>query len=339
MSATQTRTWTILLASLLPLAAQAEIVVRGGETVDPQQEQRFFAIDRTRSGTSARQTSKSAKPLRSDSSAMADGFFRIDRNQPLQSKGPLVIRVPDKQAASDMPRVVYGGKQKQEQATPEANAKGSSPAIRSTAPGGELNQNASGPILSLFDHEANPSVSSFRETLSSGDLKTLNPTTMTHQWPIEAAATQRLSSRYGFRASPFNSNTQFHGGIDIASPIGTPVLASAAGTVTSVGNEAGYGKTITLQHPDGSESRYSHLNTDNVKPGETVRGGQMIATVGSSGHSTGAHLDYRLTKDGVSIDPLRVLGSSSTATQQPAAKQSQSRPTLAASRERIIVVQ
>jgi murein DD-endopeptidase MepM/ murein hydrolase activator NlpD len=328
----------ILLTTAAPLLAQAEIVVRDGESINTPPA-RFFPVAGNRNGNPSGVVVRSMKPIRSDSAAMANGYFRIDRSRTIPT-APLVIHVPTTEqtvANNNMPRVIYGNRR------PETTPRDPTPAattnaLRSTAPTGTLAAGSSEPILSLFDGESNAQHTSFRDALNAGGMRGASPTTIAHKWPIELTTKQRLSSNYGFRASPFDAHTQFHGGIDIASPIGTPVLASANGTVSNVGIEGGYGRTITVLHPDGSESRYSHLNTENVKTGQIVAAGQTIGTVGASGHATGPHLDYRLTKDGVSIDPLTVLNGQTGA---PAVAQNNlGKPTVTAARsERIIVVQ
>ena len=344
---------TLLVTVALPLFAQAELVVRDGQLVPPEEQSKFFPVATARNGNpSGLPTVKVGKTApRSDSAAMANGFFRIDRSRTMgvTATQPLVIKVPANETASSTPRVIYGGSNHTNSPVTAASntntilqnaANMPISNVTSTAIDGFTNTAGSGPILSLFGDEAHAQAPSFREALSAGKLSALVPITIQHQWPVAQNMSQRLSSNYGFRASPFNSATQFHGGIDIASPIGTPVMSSADGVVSSVGVEGGYGKTIVIQHSDGSESRYSHLNTDNVTTGQNVKSGQMIATVGASGHATGPHLDYRLSKDGVSIDPLKVLNASNMAQSSLPMKQLKpSRPTQTASRERIIIVQ
>lgn len=96
-----------------------------------------------------------------------------------------------------------------------------------------------------------------------------------------------------------------HGGIDIAGPIGTPILAASDGVVIDVGPTAGYGAWVKLRHPDGTVTLYGHLNTWSVSIGEQVMAGDQIATMGNRGNSTGPHLHFEVMVDGSNrIDPM-----------------------------------
>lgn len=132
-----------------------------------------------------------------------------------------------------------------------------------------------------------------------------------HAWPVAKQASQYISSGYGMRADPFHGQQRFHGGIDIAVASGTPVLASADGVVSAVGTKGGFGNHVSITHADGAISMYGHLSGETVRVGQRVRQGQQVGIVGSTGRSTGAHLDFRLKKNGQTIDPMRVLAKSS----------------------------
>jgi murein DD-endopeptidase MepM/ murein hydrolase activator NlpD len=128
-----------------------------------------------------------------------------------------------------------------------------------------------------------------------------------HIWPIASSVPQKFTSGYGMRKDPFHGRQAFHGGIDIAAATGTPILASAAGKISDVGTGRGYGQYVTIQHTDGTETRYSHLSAQSVREGQQVRQGQVIGKLGSTGRSTGPHLDYRIKKNDQRIDPMLVL--------------------------------
>lgn len=132
-----------------------------------------------------------------------------------------------------------------------------------------------------------------------------------HAWPVARGVKQYVSSGYGMRKDPFHGQQRFHGGIDIAAAPGTPVLASADGVVSAIGAKGGFGNHVSVTHGDGSVSMYGHLRDENVRVGQRVRQGQQIGQVGSTGRSTGPHLDYRVKKNGQTIDPMRVLARSS----------------------------
>lgn len=113
-----------------------------------------------------------------------------------------------------------------------------------------------------------------------------------------------ISSYYGRRSDPFTGRQAFHRGIDFAGPPGTQVLTVAHGVVTWVGDRAGYGRTVEINHGNGYVTRYGHNAKILVKVGDTVKKGQPIALTGSTGRSTGPHLHFEVLKNNVAIDPL-----------------------------------
>lgn len=117
----------------------------------------------------------------------------------------------------------------------------------------------------------------------------------------------RVSSGFGQRA---RGN---HEGIDFAVPVGTPVLASTGGVVVYAGERGNYGNLVTIQSPDGIETRYAHLSAINVAKGDAVTAGQEIAKSGNTGLSTGPHLHFEVRKGGTPIDPKTMLGSAAQA--------------------------
>jgi murein DD-endopeptidase MepM/ murein hydrolase activator NlpD len=112
-----------------------------------------------------------------------------------------------------------------------------------------------------------------------------------------------LSDGFGWRKDPFTGSREFHRGLDIVAPTGTPVLAPADGLVTAAGRMSGYGKTVHLSHGAGLGSRFGHLSEILVKPGQRVRRGDVIGRVGSTGRSTGPHLHYEIFRAGRPVDP------------------------------------
>lgn len=117
----------------------------------------------------------------------------------------------------------------------------------------------------------------------------------------------RISS--GFtraRFHPILKRMRPHLGVDFAAPAGTPVRAAANGVVVAAGWEGGYGKVVRLRHPRGLDSLYGHLSRIAVKRGQRVVQGDLIGAVGSTGLSTGPHLDYRIVQRGVFVNPLKL---------------------------------
>ena len=121
-----------------------------------------------------------------------------------------------------------------------------------------------------------------------------------------------ISSHFGERRDPINGRLRFHEGVDIAAPKGTPIAAAAAGKVIFAGPNRGYGKVVLIQHADGRVTRYAHAGKIIVSEGESVEAGQTIATVGSTGHSTGPHLHFEVMEDGRHINPLKALANDFT---------------------------
>lgn len=121
------------------------------------------------------------------------------------------------------------------------------------------------------------------------------------------AGARRVSSGFGLRLDPFSGVERAHHGLDIAAPAGSPVRAAADGVVRYAGKRGGYGNVVILSHADGTETRYAHCKTLAVRPGDRVEAGADIATVGSTGRSTGPHLHFEVRRDGQPIDPATWL--------------------------------
>jgi murein DD-endopeptidase MepM/ murein hydrolase activator NlpD len=125
-------------------------------------------------------------------------------------------------------------------------------------------------------------------------------------WPLDPDESV-ISSNWGWRRSPFRRGWTFHAGLDLAADHGTPILATNDGLVAFSGWEHGYGYMIDLDHGGGVITRYAHASRLLVEPGDAVTAGDVIALVGSTGSSTGAHLHYELRFDGESVEPLEYL--------------------------------
>jgi murein DD-endopeptidase MepM/ murein hydrolase activator NlpD len=122
--------------------------------------------------------------------------------------------------------------------------------------------------------------------------------------PLDGA---RVSSGFGMRRHPILGFNRMHPGVDFAAPTGTPVYAAANGTVISARNEGGYGLIVRLRHANATETRYAHLSrfARGIGPRRTVRQGDVIGYVGSTGMSTGPHLHYEVVVNGRQMDPAR----------------------------------
>lgn len=117
----------------------------------------------------------------------------------------------------------------------------------------------------------------------------------------------RMSSDYGVRKHPIKKVTRHHHGMDLAAPLGAPIRAIADGQVMYADPHGGYGRLIAIKHSDGFSSHYGHCASMTVAPGERVKAGQIIGTVGSTGISTGPHLHFEVRYRGEPRDPETVL--------------------------------
>lgn len=115
------------------------------------------------------------------------------------------------------------------------------------------------------------------------------------------------SSSYGWRVDPFSGRQAFHEGLDFTAEAGTPIYAAAGGIVAMAEATPDYGKLIKIEHGSGLETRYAHASELLVKPGDRVEKGRMIAKVGSTGRSTGAHLHFEVRLNGAPLDPRKYL--------------------------------
>jgi len=115
------------------------------------------------------------------------------------------------------------------------------------------------------------------------------------------------SSDFGHRVDPFTGQNTFHEGIDFPAEVGTAIVAAASGKVIAAESHAQYGKMVEIDHGNGLVTRYAHASKLNVKAGDLVVRGQRIATVGTTGRSTGPHLHFEVRRNGVPTNPARFL--------------------------------
>lgn len=123
--------------------------------------------------------------------------------------------------------------------------------------------------------------------------------------PLDSA---RVSSLFGYRQNPVTGKYSFHSGYDLAAPHGSNIYAMYAGTVSTAAYDNGYGNYIILEHEGGFQTLYAHCSKLICCEGERVDAGQVIALVGSTGNSTGAHLHVEFRRNGQRYDPEWILG-------------------------------
>lgn len=128
---------------------------------------------------------------------------------------------------------------------------------------------------------------------------------------VEPVSGRAINSLFGMRRLGGEPGARMHKGVDIAAPMGTPVLAAAEARVFRIGSDpGGYGNFVELTHPNGMTSFYAHLSRIDVASGDVVPSGYRIGLVGSTGYSTGPHLHFEIRRDGAQLNPQRVMGRS-----------------------------
>jgi murein DD-endopeptidase MepM/ murein hydrolase activator NlpD len=116
-----------------------------------------------------------------------------------------------------------------------------------------------------------------------------------------------ISSRYGKRTDPFTGKKEFHKGVDFAGKAGSKVLSVADGVVSWAGQRAGYGNLVEIRHGDGYVTRYGHNKKLLVTVGDTVKKGQPIAVLGSTGRSTGPHVHFEVVHNDKQVNPSKYI--------------------------------
>ncbi len=130
---------------------------------------------------------------------------------------------------------------------------------------------------------------------------------MIDQLPTMAPCEGRLSSGFGKRMHPIDSVWKNHTGLDFAAQQGSPILAAGGGVVCYSGTMGGYGNVIEIDHGFGYHTRYAHCSALMAKLGDTVRRGDLVGLVGTTGKSTGPHLHFEMIVDSIKVDPLNVI--------------------------------
>jgi murein DD-endopeptidase MepM/ murein hydrolase activator NlpD len=151
-------------------------------------------------------------------------------------------------------------------------------------------------FASWSDLETGGSVTASGEILAAPRSGVAVPSRM----PIDAVA---MTSGFGMRNHPILRQRRQHQGVDLAAPNGTPVYATAAGLIGMAQYYSSYGNYVQIEHGGELQTRYAHLTSYTVHPGDMVQKGDLIGYVGSTGRSTGPHLHYEVRVAGVAVDP------------------------------------
>jgi murein DD-endopeptidase MepM/ murein hydrolase activator NlpD len=126
--------------------------------------------------------------------------------------------------------------------------------------------------------------------------------------PVQANVS--FTSGFGVRSDPFHAGAAFHPGIDLSGSYGTPIYATADGTVLRAGwNSGGYGNLVEIDHGRGITTRYGHMSAILVSAGQHITRGQQVGRMGSTGRSTGNHLHYEVRIDGRAVNPIPFMKS------------------------------
>jgi murein DD-endopeptidase MepM/ murein hydrolase activator NlpD len=123
--------------------------------------------------------------------------------------------------------------------------------------------------------------------------------------PISNKNLKRVASGFGYRIDPLYKDFRLHAGLDFSAPVGTPIYATSDGVVSAAGfSTDGYGNKVVINHGYGFQTLYAHMVRVKAKSGQSVKRGEVIGYVGSTGKSTGSHLHYEVIKRGAKVDPV-----------------------------------
>ena len=123
--------------------------------------------------------------------------------------------------------------------------------------------------------------------------------------PVSNKDLNRIASGFGNRVDPVYKVRKFHAGLDFTAPTGTPIYATADGTIKDASfNAGGYGNHVIIEHGFGMQTLYGHMYKIKAKKGQSVKRGEVIGYVGSTGKSTGPHCHYEVHRNGVPVDPI-----------------------------------
>lgn len=168
-----------------------------------------------------------------------------------------------------------------------------------------------GPFIADPDPASAPQAqeNAFRATAVIADLERVRALrAATERMPFAVPVRHpRFTSGFGARRDPFTRARALHDGLDMAGPVGTPVMAPANGVVEFAGTQRGYGRMIRIRHDFGFETLYAHLSRVRVEVGQRVKAGQRIGDMGNTGRSTGSHLHYEIHVNGRPVNPMKFI--------------------------------
>jgi murein DD-endopeptidase MepM/ murein hydrolase activator NlpD len=165
----------------------------------------------------------------------------------------------------------------------------------------------SDPSADLIAEEINLRTESLQQLMQSM-TKQLDLTARTPAiWPCNSPQ-RRITSQFGWRKDPFNFKLRHHDGIDVAAPLGSDVVATGKGVVSFAGRDQWLGVVVRIDHGNGIETVYGHLQRAVVKVGMQVDRDQVVGEIGMTGRTTGPHVHYEVRIKGKAVDPIRYFG-------------------------------
>jgi murein DD-endopeptidase MepM/ murein hydrolase activator NlpD len=170
-------------------------------------------------------------------------------------------------------------------------------------PAGSVSFEQLNALVGSLDQDAEESSDLFTLVESRLFEKRLTASMVPNSRPLDGP----VGSGFGFRSDPFSGRSALHTGLDFPAAPGTHITAAAGGVVRSAEFHPQYGNLLEIDHRNGLTTRYAHTSAFHVKPGDLVRRGQHVADVGTTGRSTGPHLHFEVTVDGVLQDPAKFL--------------------------------
>lgn len=144
---------------------------------------------------------------------------------------------------------------------------------------------------------------SFRDLFTSFDQRSYARSHTPSIMPVQGW----FMSGFGYRLDPFTGIIKMHEGLDIAAPVGTPIVAPADGSVLTAGDKTGFGVTLEIDHGTGLRTFFAHLQRVTVEPGTAVKRGDIIGYVGLTGKTTGPHVHYEVRREGQAVDPMNFI--------------------------------
>lgn len=244
-----------------------------------------------------------------DEIAQRDRFMRDNLDAIAQKVGEMQAKLMRLQAMGDRVQGLAGVKAGELQAPPvaasAADAGRGGPFVAMARPSLEQLQSLVSGLDEVTDFNT--------DVLTLVESRLLASRLQSLMIPSAAPVDAPVGSGFGFRRDPFNGRSALHTGLDFAAETGTAVRAAAVGVVTARGWHPEYGNLLEVSHGNGLVTRYAHCSAIDVPLGALVRRGQVVARVGTTGRSTGAHLHFEVLMNGVPQDPARFLARSQVA--------------------------